>query len=202
MLIRFSPIRYCTAAALVMGMLAACAIGTQFTRPPEGFVRLGETTRAQVEARLGTPDREQSYRQDRLQVRFVDYTYSNDTETAKMPNSLCIRSLTFALVDDVVFAELFTSSCASDHTDFDERRVGDIVKGTTRCNDVIAMLGRPAYRAIHPVAKENGGTDISYRFLYPKRPLLQFEMYEKQLGIVCDAGGVVQEVWFTEAGDR
>jgi hypothetical protein len=200
MLIRF--VCYCAAAGLVIGTLAACAVGTQFTRPPEGFVRLGEATRAGVEARLGRPDREQSYRQDGLQARFVDYTYSNDTETPKMANSLCIRSLTFVLVDDVVFAEGFASSCASDHTDFDQRRVSDIVKGTMRCDDVIAMLGRPAYRAIHPVAKEKGGTDIGYRFLYPKRPLLQFSMYEKVLGIVCDAGGVVQEVSFTESGDR
>jgi hypothetical protein len=200
--ISFAPMRYCAAAGLVMGTLAACAVGTQFMRPPEGVVRLGETTRAQLEARLGAPDREQRYRQDTLQARLVDYTYSNDSETAKMANSLCIRSLSFVLVEDVVFAELFTSSCASDHTDFDDRRAGDIVKGTTRCDDVIAMLGRPAYRAIHPVAKEKGNIDIGYRFLYPKRPLLQLNMYEKALGIVCDADGVVKEVSLTEAGDR
>jgi hypothetical protein len=187
---------------LLAAALTGCATGVPFTRPPESFVRLGETTRAQVEARFGTPGREQSYRQDGLQAQFVDYTYSSDTETAKMPNSLCIRSLTFALVDNVVFAELFVSSCVSDHTDFDERRAGDIVKGTTKCNDVIAMLGRPAYRAAHPVAKEKGGMDIGYRFMYPIRPLLQLNIYEKSLAVVCDAEGLVREVSFSEAGER
>jgi hypothetical protein len=34
------------------------------------------------------------------------------------------------------------------------------------------------------------------------RPLLKFDMYRKELLIVCDANGRVREVTFTEAGSR
>jgi hypothetical protein len=185
-----------------IALLTACAVGSQFSRPPEDSVRLGHTTRAQVEARLGRPGDEKSIRHDGLQARLIQYTYSNDAETAKMPNSLCIRSLTYVLVDDVVYAEGFVSACAADHTDFDERKAADIVKGQTRCDEVPQLLGRPSFRAIHPVAKVKGEYVIGYQFKYVKRPLLQLDMYEKDLEVVCDANGVVREVASSEAGDR
>jgi outer membrane protein assembly factor BamE (lipoprotein component of BamABCDE complex) len=183
-------------------LLTACAVGSQFTRPPEDFVRLGYTTRAQVEARLGTPGDVQNFRQDGLQIRAIQYTYANDAETAKMPNSLCIRSLTYMLIDDVVYGEGFLSACAADHTDFDERKAADIVKGRTRCDEVPQLLGRPSFRAIYPVTKVSGEYVIGYQFTYVKRPLLQLNMYQKDLEVLCDVNGVVREVASSEAGDR
>jgi hypothetical protein len=202
MLTRFGSTCSLAAIGLVMGALTACATGTQFTRPTEDFARLGETTRAQVEARLGKPEAEENYRQNDLLAKFIRYTYSSDAESARIPNTLCVRSITFVLVDDVVFAELFVSACASDHTDFDERKASDIVKGETRCDQIPSMLGRPAYRAIYPIAKERGTTNLGYDFQYVKRPLLQFKMYEKELSFVCDADGIVREVSLSETGDR
>jgi hypothetical protein len=189
-----------TVGAIVL--LTACAVGSQFSRPPEDFVRLGFTTRPQVEARLGRPGDEKNFRQDGLQGRAIQYTYSNDAETAKMPNSLCIRSLTYMLVDDVVYAEGFISACAADHTDFDERKAANIVKGRTRCDEVPQLLGRPSFRAIYPVAKMNGEYVIGYQFKYVKRPLLELNMYQKDLEVVCDVNGIVREVASSEAGDR
>jgi hypothetical protein len=189
-------------ALAVAGGLAACATGSSFTRPPEGFARLGETTRAQVEARLGKPGDDETVRRNALVARMIQYTYSDSAEAAKVPNSLCIRSMTFTLVDDIVFAEDFVSACLSDHTDFDERRADRLVKGETRCADVPAVLGRPTYRAIHPVTENSGESAIGYRFQYFRRPLLQFDTYSKELLIVCDAQGLVREVTFTETGKR
>lgn len=188
--------------AVTAGFLAACATGTAFTRPPDEFVRLGETTRVQVQARLGQPDSEQTTRQDGLAIRMIQYTFSDSAEPSKVPNSLCIRSITFALVNDVVFAEAFISACLSDHTDFDERRADDVVKGQTRCVDVPAILGRPAYRAISPLAGATGESEIGYQFQFLRRPVLQFDMYSKELLIHCDAEGVVRKVTFSESGQR
>jgi hypothetical protein len=202
MLTRFGSMCSLAAICLVIGALTACATGTQFIRPTEDFARLGETTRAQVEARLGKPDAEENYRQNGLLAKFIQYTYSNDAETTRIPNTLCVRSIEFVLVDDVVFAELFVSACASDHTDFDERRASEIVKGETRCDEVPSLLGRPAYRAIYPIAKERGAMELGYNFQYVKRPLLQLNMYVKTLSIVCDANGIVREVSLSETGDR
>jgi len=183
-------------------VLTACAVGTPFSRPSEDFVRLGETTRAQIEQRFGKPNDEKTFRQDDVAGQLIQYTYSNDAEPPKMPNSLCIRSLTFALVNEVVFAELFVSACASDHTDFDERKVSTIVRGQTRCGEVVSILGRPSYRAIYPLTTEKGDLQIAYTFQYMKRPLLRLNMYEKSLQVFCDANGVVREWSFSESGDR
>ena len=65
-----------------------------------------------------------------------------------------------------------------------------------------AVLGRPTYRAIHPLTENSGEIEIGYQFQYFRRPLLQFDMYRKALLIVCDAQGLVREVNFTEAGNR
>lgn len=190
------------ACSTVAAFLTACAVGTPFNRPPEDFVRLGETTRAQIEQRFGKPDEEKSFRQDDVAGQFIQYTYANDAEPPKMPNTLCIRSLSFALVDGVVFAEYFVSDCASDHTDFDERKATTIIKGQTRCSEVVAILGRPSYRAIYPLTTEKGHMQIGYSFQYVKRPLLQLNMYEKSLQVVCDTNGVVREVTFSESEGR
>jgi hypothetical protein len=186
----------------VAAVLTACAVGTPFSRPPEDFVRLGETTRAQIEQRFGRPDDEESFRQDGVAGQFVQYTYMNDAEPPKMPNTLCMRQLGFALVDGVVFAEHFVSDCASDHTDFDERKASTIIKGQTHCSEVVAILGRPSYRATYPLTTEKGDMHIGYSFQYMKRPPLQLNMYEKSLQVVCDANDVVQKITFIESGDR
>lgn len=187
---------------MMAGWLGGCATGTAFTRPPEGFARLGETTRAQVEARLGKPDSEETLRRNGLVARTIGYTFSNSAEEAKVPNTLCIRSITLVLVDDIVFAEEFISACLSDHTDFDERKADRLVKGQTLCAEVPAILGRPSYRAMHPLTKDKGDVEIGYEFQFFRRPLLQFDMYRKELLIRCDADGLVRDVTFTEAGNR
>ncbi len=189
-------------SAAAAAFLSACAFGTQFTRPAEDFIRLGETTRAQLQDRLGKPEEEKNFRQDGLPLKGIRYVYSNEAEAAKVPNTLCIRSLSFVLVDDIVIAEAFVSSCASDHTDFDEAKRSEIVKGTTRCDEVPSILGRPNWRGIYPLVKEKGETYLGYQFQYVKKPVLQFKTYEKELEIVCDSKGIVREVSFGEAGDR
>lgn len=186
----------------LIGGLAACATGVSFTRPPEGFARLGETTRAQVEARFGKPGDEETVRRNGLVARMVQYTFSDSAEAAKVPNSLCIRSITFALVEDIVVAEHFVSACLSDHTDFDERKADRLIKGQTLCDEVPAILGRPSYRAIYPLTKEEGEVEIGYEFQFFRRPLLQFDLYRKELLIRCDAGGLVGDVTFSESGNR
>jgi hypothetical protein len=188
--------------AVIAGWLGGCATGTAFTRPPEGFARLGETTRTQVEALLGKPDSEETVRRDGLVARMVGYTFSDSSQEAKVPNTLCIRSINFGLVGEIVFAEHFVSACLSDHTDFDERKADRLIKGQTLCDGVPAILGRPSYRAIYPLTKVEGEVEIGYEFQFFRRPLLQFDLYRKELLIRCDAGGLVRDVTFSEAGNR
>ncbi|MCU0974223.1 MAG: hypothetical protein MUF80_09770 [Burkholderiales bacterium] len=180
--------------------LAACSIGTQFVRPAQDSIELGKTTYRQLVERLGKPDDEKPLRWDGVELRSVSWTYANNADVPKVPDTLGIRQLEYLVANDVVVGERFASSFASDHTDFDEKQVARIVEGTTRCEEVIALLGRPGARAIHPVADKPGNTAIGYVFQYFKRPLLQFNVYTKTLVVQCGTDGVVRQVKFTEEG--
>lgn len=176
--------------------------GDPVVRPAPDAIELGKTTYAQVVERLGKPSDETRSRKDDHALRAIDYTHANDAEAAKVPHTAGIRQLVFVFADDVVGAEIFVSSFASDSTDFDDRRAGEIVKGATRCDDVVSMLGRPSMRAIYPVADKQDETAIGYEVKYVKRPILQFKMFAKSLVVTCDAAGIVTQSTDTESGDR
>jgi len=182
-------------------MLAACAVGTEFVRPAPEAIEVGKSTYNQVIEHFGKPKDETRVRKNDELLRAISYTYANDMESAKVPNTLAARNIFFLFLGEVVVAEEFNSSFASDSTDFDQRKVGDIVKGKTRCEEVVQMLGRPAGKAIYPAIDKRGESAIVYGFSYVKRPLLQFKTYSKQLKVVCDSGGVVTDVSYVEAGD-
>ena len=137
------------------------------------------------------------------ELRGITYIYAGDTEAPKVPGTPGLRQLGFVLADDVVVGEIFLSSFASDHSDFDESRVGEIVKGTTSCDEVTRKFGRPGWRVVPPATEHEGDALVLvYSFKYMKRPVLQFKSFEKSLSVSCDRSGVVRDVSYGEVGDR
>jgi len=189
-----------TVLLVAAAALAACSVGAPFVRPTQDSIELGKTTYRQLVERLGKPEDEKPTRLDGVQMRLVAWSYANNADPPKVPDTLGMRQLEYLVANDVVVAERFASSFASDHTDFDEKEVATIVEGKTRCEQVVALLGRPSVRAIHPVADKEGDTAIGYIFLYAKRPLLQFNIYSKTLVVQCGPDGVARSVKFTEEG--
>lgn len=187
------------AAALVIG---GCAVGAPFVRPASDAITLGKTTYSEVVARMGEAGEESRSRKNGYLLRSLVYTYAADAEPPKVPNTLSIKQALFVFADDVVVLEGFVSSFAADHSDFDDRKVGDIVKGKTHCDEVVAMLGRPAIRGIHPIVDEKDDYAIGYWFQYAKRPALQFKFFKKELDVLCDRAGIVKDVGYSEHGDR
>jgi hypothetical protein len=193
----------------LVALLVACqtpTIGTSFARPPPDSIHLGETTRAQIVATYGKPGEEQQLRTDGHVLNVITYYYGSRDEAPRITGSLCIRQLNLALFNDVVVAEVFNSSCEADHTDFDDGRVAGISKGTTRCDDVLAALGRPASRSIYPAIANPGDQSIGYVFnvigpgpVYS--PTVTYR-YAKRLEVTCGPDGVVRDVTFLEEGKR
>lgn len=181
------------------GVLAACTIGTEFVRPSPDFVRLGETTFAQIVERFGKPQGEDQIREDGRTVRRIAYFFGSEMEAPKVPGTVCLRILIFGISEDIVVGEGFTSTCASDHTDFDARKSAEIIKDKTRCDEVTAMLGRPNVREIYPAIDRKGHLSIGYSFSYMTRPGQKIKSYDKSLAILCDSDGVVRETAFTES---
>lgn len=189
-------------SVVVAAALSAGAAGTGFVRPPADAVRLGETTRAQIVERFGKPRLERQFRLNGVTLWSAEYFVASDAEAPKVPETRCMRWMIFFLADDTVVGDGFVSACASDHTDFDERKVGDIVKGKTRCDDVTAMLGRPGMRGIYPAGVKPGELNLGYVFRYEAGAGRQANSYLKDLEVLCDPQGVVREVTFEETGGR
>ncbi len=137
------------------------------------------------------------------EFRGISYTHAGDSEAPRVPGTLGLRSQGFLLADDVVVAETFVSSYASDSSDFDHTQVAGITKGTTTCDDVVRKFGRPSMRAIPPATGDpDYALVIIYTFTYMKRPVLQFKSFEKSLRVACDRAGIVRDVSYSEMGDR
>jgi outer membrane protein assembly factor BamE (lipoprotein component of BamABCDE complex) len=200
-------VRISGASRFIVSVLAATALsagaaGTEFVRPPADAVRLGETTRSQIVERFGKPRLERQFRKNGALLRSAEYFFASEAEAPKVPGTRCLRWMIFYLADDTVVGDGFVSACASDHTDFDERKADYIVKGKTRCDDVTAMLGRPAMRGIFPAGVKQGELNLGYVFRYEAGTGRQAKSYLKDLEIVCDPQGVVREVTFDETGSR
>jgi outer membrane protein assembly factor BamE (lipoprotein component of BamABCDE complex) len=193
----------------LMAALAGCAtptIGTSFVRPPPDLVRLGETTEAQIVQRLGKPQDQAELRSDGHPLRVVTYFFGNREESAHPVDAVCMRVLVYRFSGATVVGEAFVSSCAADHTDFDERKADGITIGSTRCADVVALLGRPHARSIHPVVRTPGEEAIGYLFESlgpgPSYAPTIIREYSKKLEFTCDAGGIVRDKSFIEEGRR
>jgi hypothetical protein len=201
---RTSPIRGSNLPLAAAVLLTACAttFGTQFARPPVDFVHLGQTTQAQIVERLGEPLKEGQHRRDGQLLHSIYYYFGSEMQPPKDPDTVCFRRLVFGLADDIVISEAFTSTCAADHTDFDERKAADIVKGRTRCDEVIAMMGRPNTRAIDPVADKKGELTIGYTYRDMGRVWGPRKNYSKELMFLCNSDGIVREMSFLEFGSR
>jgi len=193
----------------LLAALTGCVsttIGTSFVRPPPDFVRLGETTEAQIVQRLGKAQDQTELRSDGHLLRVVTYFFGNREEAAHPTDAICMRALVYRFSGAMVVSEAFVSSCAADHTDFDERKADAISIGSTRCADVVALLGRPHARSIHPAVRTPGEELIGYLFesLGPGpsyAPTITRE-YSKKLEFTCDAGGIVRDKSFVEEGQR
>jgi hypothetical protein len=183
-------------------LLGACVAGSNFVRPLPAEIQLGKTTYNEVVQRLGGPIREERVRRNDRLLRVICYVYASEEEPAKAPGTRGTRQMEFLLSDDIVVGEGFASGFASDHTDFDESKVGDIVKGKSRCAEVVSRLGRPSVSMIYPFTEKPGETAIGYWFAYAKGNVLDAKTFEKMLMVRCDASGIVTDVAYSEEGDR
>ena len=93
----------------------------------------------------------------------------------------------------MLVAESFYSTFKSDHTNFDESKRSQIVRGTTKASDVVALLGRPASRSIDPLARSRE-RQATYGYLFVTVTDSVLPMTTKQLVVVIGEGDVVTDL--------
>jgi len=201
---RTSSWRYQLAAAVVVAwlfILGGCAstsgtLDRNFVRPGAEEWVLGKARYSDIVAKYGPPSDEHMLRGQTPPLKHVSYTFLRGEEPAIAPGIIPVRSIAFYFHNDVLVAESFYSTFRSDHTNFDESKRSQIVKGKTKASDVVALLGRPASKSIDPLArsKERQAT-YGYVFITVADSILPTTT-TKQLVVVIGEDHVVTDSSF------
>lgn len=174
-----------------------CA-GTDFVRPDSKDLRNGQTTYAQVVARMGQPRQEGSVIKNDKTIKTASYAYASIGGKPLREGVTAARAIGFYFYNDTLVGHEFISSWAEDNTDFDEGKIKDIIKGKTTRAEVVQLLGKPSGYYIYPLIKVSTGEAAVYAYSQVRG----FTPFHKLLVVTFDAAGVVTEVEFTSAGKK
>jgi hypothetical protein len=180
-------------------VLSGCA-GRDFVRPAPETFRNGQTSYSEIMAKFGPPFREGTVIKNDKTVKTLGYAYASVGGRPHREGVTPARAMGFYFSDDVLVGHEFLSSWAEDHSDFDEGKVKDIVKGKTTRAEVIALLGKPAGYYIYPMIKASPGDAAAYVYSETRGSAFNLRFYRKLLLVTLDATGVVSDVEFTASG--
>jgi hypothetical protein len=185
-------------AAAMLG-LAGCA-GTDFVRPGAEEMKIGQTTYAQVIARMGAPRQEGTALVNDKNVKSATYAYASTGGAPRHSGVTPARAQSFSFYNDVLVGQEFLSSWAEDHTDFDESKVQSIIKGTTTRAQLVQLMGRPSGSQIYPLIKSEKGEAATYSYVHMTGSVFTAKFYRKKL-VVTFEGDVATDVEYTSAGE-
>jgi outer membrane protein assembly factor BamE (lipoprotein component of BamABCDE complex) len=182
-------------------LLAGCA-GTDFVRPSTDDLKNGQTTYAQVIARMGQPRTVGTVLKNEKTVKTATYAYASVGGQPLRPGVTPARAQSFYFFNDALVGHEFISSWAADNTDFDEGRIKDIAKGRTTRDQVAQLMGRPAGAYIHPMIKPEKGDAAVYLYAETTGSAFNLKYFRKLLIVTFDASGVVADVEYSSSGAR
>lgn len=210
--------RFVVMAAILLSVAGCRTVGKDFARPTADMLALGQTTRADVLARYGTP-----YQQNAQVVSdpvinaneaaaptvftpapetgaftLLSYVYA-DTSTAVWVGGLIEeKALSLFFWNEKLIFYNFTSNFTADNSNFDEARVSTLEKGKTTSAEVIQLFGQPTGRAIYPALWTMG--DEKFIYQYSEADTRKQQRTIKRLEIVFDPKGTVREYRFASDG--
>ena len=187
--------RLMAVAVIIVGMLAGCA-GRDFIRPDLDVLRNGQTTYAEVVAKFGTPYAEGSVVKNDRTVKTASYAYASLGGKPRREGVTAARAMGFYFDNDRLVGHEFISSWAEDHTDFDETRAKDIIRGKTSRAEVFRLLGKPNGYHIFPLIKASTGEAAVYAYT----EVIGFKPFQKVLVVTFDPSGIVTDVEFASQG--
>ena len=178
-------------------LLAAC-VGRDFTRPAPDSLRLGQTTWAEVAERYGEPFKESVYTLDGVDIVTEIYAYGSlaaNHHQAKINSDGAAHKLEFKFHRNILVGYVYSSSRAEDHTDFDETKSAEIIKGVSTKADVIKLLGKPGGYYIYPMIASPSGDAAVYYYTETRAGVAkQTQTLSKLLVITFAQNGVVSDV--------
>jgi len=188
------------AAAALIG-LGGCA-GTDFVRPDTESLKNGQTTYAEVVARMGKPWRDGTVVKNEKTIQHVTYAYAATAGQPLRPGVTPARAAGFYFHNGTLVGHEFISSWATDNTDFDDNKVKEIAKGKTTRAQLTQLLGKPAGAYVHPMIKAEAGDAAVYAYAETSGSAFNLKFYRKVLVVTFDAAGVVADIDFSSSGNR
>lgn len=195
-----SPTRMLLAVALLL-LLFGCA-GRDFVRPDPESLANGRTTYSQVIEKFGPPRQEGTAIKNDKTVKTMSYGYAAMGGKPVQEDVVPARVMGFYFFDDILVGHEFLSTWEADHTNFDEDRIKDIVKGKTTRAELVKLMGRPSGYQIYPLIKSTTGEAMAYVYMQVAGGPFTMRMYRKALVVTIDASGVVTEVEFSAEGKK
>jgi outer membrane protein assembly factor BamE (lipoprotein component of BamABCDE complex) len=188
------------AIAALLG-LAGCA-GTDFVRPDLDTLKNGQTTYAQVVARMGAPRREGTVLKNEKTLKTTSYAYASTGGQPVRQGVTPARAMVFYFYNDTLAGHEFISSWAADSSDFDESKVKDIVKGKTTRAQLMQMLGKPAGYYVFPMIRDATGEAAVYAYAETTGSAFNLKFSRKILVVTFGTDGLATDVDFNSSSSQ
>ena len=182
-------------------LLSGCA-GTNFVRPDSSSLVMGQTTYAQIVASMGMPRREGTVQKNDKTINTAQYAYASVGGKPLHPSATPARGINYYFVGGTLVGHEFLSSFAEDHSDFDDSRVKDIVKGKTTRAELTQLLGKPSGAYVYPMIKLEKGEALVYAYTEVTGSAFNMKVYSKKLVVTFDGAGVAADVEYSSSGSR
>jgi hypothetical protein len=194
--------RLLTVVALA-GVLAACGAGRDFQRVPDSQLALGRTTEAEIDARLGDPYQQGVVKKNGKDVTSKSFSFAQAMGGNAVDKDIVAgRTQVFYFHEGKLVGHGFSSTWRNDSTDFDETKVGQIVKGESTYADVVRLLGEPGGRLGYPMTESPDLHAVTYRFSQVNGRGNKMKIFVKALEVTLDRNDMVTGVAYSESGEK
>jgi hypothetical protein len=182
--------------------LSACA-GKNFVRPDAAELRVGQSSYAQVLAKMGDPRNTGEVLTNGEKVKTITYVYASTGGEPLEADVIPARAQSFYFHNDKLVGQQFLSSFKADHSNFDDTKVTAIEKGKTTRAEVLQALGRPSATFVSPMVKETVGEAVGYGYQTTRGGAFSgFKFYHKALRVTFDAADRVLDVEYVTSATQ
>ncbi|ASU39816.1 hypothetical protein hmeg3_17025 [Herbaspirillum sp. meg3] len=182
-------------------LLSGCA-GTNFVKQDLSTLNLGTTTEAEIQKRMGTPNRKGEILKNNEMVQSSTYAYATVGGQPQHFGVVPARSQAFFFHKGILIGSNFSSSFKVDGTDFSSNKVTGIEKGKTTKTEVKALLGEPGGTYIAPLTVSPAEQAFVYQYTQVKSGFLKPIIYSQLLVVSFDPQDVVCNVEYSTSGSR
>jgi outer membrane protein assembly factor BamE (lipoprotein component of BamABCDE complex) len=186
----------------VLFAFSGCS-GKNFVRPNSDTFKLGQTTYSQVVQQMGDPVRTGTVLRNGKQVNSITYVYAISGGDALEEGVIPARALAYYFHSDILVGHDFVSSFKPDNSNFDESKIGSIVKGQTTRLEVVQLMGKPTAAFIPPMVKQTSREAIGYAYTTTRGSVYTgFKVFRKALNISFDEKDVVSEIDYASSDNK